>query len=386
MGRAKIITFCIITGLYWFSMYAYMPIFAAYARDMGANYELLGIIIGAYGFTQMLLRIPVGVLSDTLNRRRIFVTAGLVLSAAGSLLVWLVPDIRTLFISRVLAGAAAATWVVYTVLFAGYFPPQETARSIGIINAVNSTGQVAALFCGGLAAERWGQSFTFLLSAGGAIIGTVMSLRLTEPVKAARPGLCLAAVLETARDRNLLIVSALAVIVQLLFHGTVFGFTPLAAKQLGASDFALGLLTTVSILPGIAASVLSGSWFARRYGVRTSIISGFLLMALGSMSIPWCSSLFQLYISQIIGGFGRGVALPLLMSSSIQYFPQELRATAMGFFQAIYGLGMFLGPVLIGVLGEAAGLNWGFWLVGFLGVMGAGLAFSFVSEERDKAA
>lgn len=54
----------IVTGLFWLSMYTYVPILALYAQRLGASYDMVGIIIGSYGLTQLLLRLPIGIASD----------------------------------------------------------------------------------------------------------------------------------------------------------------------------------------------------------------------------------------------------------------------------------------------------------------------------------
>lgn len=60
-----------------------------------------------------------------------------------------------------------------------------------------------------------------------------------------------------------------------------------------------------------------------------------------------------------------------MMGLSIREIDASKRATAMGFFQAIYGLGMFLGPVLVGFISDVVDLSWGFWAVAILGMSGA---------------
>lgn len=51
----------------------------------------------------------------------------------------------------------------------------------------------------------------------------------------------------------------------------------------------------------------------------------------------------------------------------------------MGVFQAILGIGIFAGPMLVGTLSTAAGLYWGFMLVGALALFSA-IASYFVLE------
>lgn len=60
--------------------------------------------------------------------------------------------------------------------------------------------------------------------------------------------------------------------------------------------------------------------------------------------------------------------------------PSEKRATAMGFFQSIYGLGMFIGPVVMGILGDAAGLPLSFVCLGVIGLGSAVFAYFAVNR------
>ena len=57
---------------------------------------------------------------------------------------------------------------------------------------------------------------------------------------------------------------------------------------------------------------------------------GFLLMGSATAVIPALDDLLQLYVSQMIGGFGRGLVFPLLMSFSVATMAPGAKATAMG--------------------------------------------------------
>jgi MFS family permease len=177
-----------------------------------------------------------------------------------------------------------------------------------------------------------------------------------------------------AKQRNLMIASLLGFCIQVLTYGGVFGFTPVAACQIGASNFELGLLQTVFMLPGIVASTLSGTYFANRFGERFSIAASFVTTGAAYAVIPSLADIYGLYLSQALGGFARGLIFPLLMGLSIRGVASHQRASAMGVYQAIYGLGMFLGPVLVGMVSDRIGLDWGFWLMGAFGVGSAMVA------------
>lgn len=113
---------------------------ATYAGSLGVSYDLIGMIIGSYGLSQILLRIPLGVWSDALGRRKIFVIAGAVLAMVSALGMWYSPNPWWLLLFRTMSGVSAATWVIHTVLFSSYYPSHEAPKAIGFINSVLSVG------------------------------------------------------------------------------------------------------------------------------------------------------------------------------------------------------------------------------------------------------
>lgn len=369
--------FVIVTSLYWFSMYAYIPTFSPYMESLGVPYRMVGIILGSYGFTQMIIRIPLGILSDRLNKKKVFVITGILLGifSSGGLYFFKNPYLVLLF--RSTAGVAAAAWVTFTVLFSSYYKENEASKSIGIINSFTKLGQVIAMLGGGIIAQRFGQQYPFLLAALGGLLGLVLSFGIKEIENIDQKPVKVSELLKVARNYSLLTVSFLAIIFQLIVFATTFGFIPVVAKNLGASSFHLGLITTVTTVPAILSSSLSGYFFTQRYGERNTIVGGFLIIALSCIVVPFINRLSILYLSQIINGFGQGIVFPILMGLSIKNVVHNKRGTAMGFFQAIYGLGMFTGPVLLGVLSDFAGMDIGFLIIGMIGFTGAFLTLIF---------
>lgn len=362
-----------ISIFYWFAAYTYVPTLGPYAQSLGASYEMIGLIFGSYGAVQLLLRVPVGLYFDAWGRRKVFVVAGAVLAAASAFGMWAFPNTWALLFNRALSGAAAAAWVGYTVLFASYYPASESPKAMGFINSAAAVGQVGAMFLGGLAAQWYGLAEPFLLGAFGGLIALVLALFVPEEASPAKP-VNTAVLAEITRDGRFLRICGLGILFQILTFATIFGFSPLAAKALGAGGFELGLLITVAILPSIVAAALSGTYFIRNLGEGGTLAVGFVLMGLSSVTIPVCSTMLALYVSQMACGFGRGLIMALLMGLSIRNFPVEKRATAMGFYQAAYAVGMFIGPVLTGFIASWFSLNTGFLIIGLAGLAGSWLA------------
>lgn len=380
-NKKSIRLFVLVTAFYWFSMYAYIPTFSPYIETMGASHKMVGLILGSYGFTQMLVRIPLGIYSDRINKRKIFVIIGIILSGISTLGMYLAQAPELILFFRALAGVSAATWISFTVLFSSYFADQEAARAIGIINASNKSGQVLGMLLGGVFAQLLGQRFPFLLAAGGGVAALFLSLNVAEKSSQKKP-IKAAEIIEVAKNKSLLLLSLLAIIMMMIVHSTAFGFIPVVAKKLGAGSFQLGLLTTITTLPGILSSYLSGSVFTKRYGEKNTVTTGFILLAVSCLLVPLLDQLYLLYFNQILNGFAQGMILPILMGLSIKNVAAHRRGTAMGFFQAIYGLGMFAGPLLVGTISDFSSMKIGFLFIGCVGLLGACLSRIYQPEVK----
>ena len=360
------------------SIYTYMPYVTPYAEFMEADLRFIGLIAGAYGFVQMLIRFPLGIFSDKVQKRKIFVLMGLFFAGISGLLVFFVSSPAALLISRSLAGITAATWVPLTILGSSYYKPDETVKSIGILNAANGFGRMAALLIGGVIAEFTGFSHAFLLGGVIGLAGFVLGfgIKESEPAEKEVKPPNLSALLDVARDKQLLIASFLAVISQYVQFGTTFGFTPMVAVHMGASNVQLGMLGMISTLPALIISP-----FVAKMVSKTSLLFvitiNFILTALGTALVAVSANLIQLFFVQFISSVGIAVLMTLLMGLSIRDIPAERRATAMGFFQAVYGFGMFFGPFATGWVSHSIGLMNSFIFTGAVALAGGVLSVVF---------
>jgi MFS family permease len=370
----RIPLFCAVTLLFWLSMYTCVPILTPYVEHLGASHQMAGLIVGMYGLSQMLLRIPVGVVSDRLHKRKLFIVFGLAFSTLAGVGILVSQQLTWILLLRALAGAAAATWVDFTILFASYYKKEETTRAMGTITLYNSLGQMIGILGGGALADVYGWEAAFLLGAGVGVIGAVAALFIVEKFDPNEQPITVQGVAQVASDRILLTVSFLAILFQLLTFATVFGFTPVYAQALGATKLDMGVLTFCSTLPTALAAWIGGRHLARRIGERSVIVLGFALSGIFTVLIPATSSFWLLVVTQALAGFGRGFTTPVLMALSIKHMDTGRRATAMGFYQAIYGFGMFAGPYLMGLLGDSLTLKQGFLIVGLLGCGAAALS------------
>lgn len=393
------LVFFVTVSFFWFSLYAYVPFVTPFADYMGANLRLAGLIAGAYGFTQMVVRFPLGLLSDKLQRRKIFVQLGLLVAAIGAFLAFIFPSPYMLLVMRGLGGVAASAWVTFIVLGASYYGKDEAPKAMGSMSSANAFGRMIALLLGGIIAQRLGVTYAFLLGGVAGIIGLVFSFFIKEnrpknnqrnfgiacPTEEGSPGIAEVnsknskggSLKDVIKNKQLIFCSILGILAMFISFATTFGFTPLAASLLDASQFQLAMLGVMSTAPAIFISPLAGTIMPKRLGVGTTLAIGFVVAGAGSALVAVSSTLPALFVVQIAGSIGGAIVGTLLMGLCIRDISAEKRGTAMGFYQAVYGLGMFLGPFVTGHISHHAGLMTAFVFTGAVGAFGAMLAIVF---------
>lgn len=365
-----------MTSLFWFAMYTYPSFLTPYLTELGASLTLSGLIVGSYGLTQMLVRLPLGILSDRLRNKRFFIRIGMVFSFISALGLYLFQNVYLILVFRAMTGLAAATWVHISTLYLAYHQPEKASKATGQLNFISNIGSVSAMLIGGFLAQAFGWKFAFLAAVAGAGAGFLMSLSLTEDkIPPADHSFSLRASLAVGKDRLLFWTSILALLSQLSTFATMQGFVPQYASLLGADRSQLGLLSAFSVLPRAIASLLGGSLLARYFRLRSLIAIGFVMTAAVTCALPLIHTLPLLFLSQIIAGTGVGLQFTLVMSICTQTIPLERKSTAMGFFQAVYGIGMIIGPVLVGILADIFSLGTGFVIIGILTMMTAVLSW-----------
>jgi predicted MFS family arabinose efflux permease len=340
--------------LFWASLFLYAPVLPGYAASRGASLTMVGMVVGAYGVTQLALRLPIGIAADRWNARRAFVAAGLAASAAGALLLALAPSPALLVAGRALAGAAAACWVVLVVVAVGALPSHRLPEAMSAVTVAGTVAEAAAVLAGGILADTAGWTAPFLVAAALAALGLVPATRLTGSLAgcdaATWPRLARAA----TRPR-LLLVSAVTTLVTFAVYATTYSFVPVVARHLGARQTDIGVVTMLA-QAGFAAGALAAGRAARHVAPSRLLALGAALVAASSAATPALPGLLSLDAAQLLGGLGRGLVNPVAATLAIERVPDAERTTAMGVYQATWAAGIVLGPPVAGRLADSHGL------------------------------
>jgi predicted MFS family arabinose efflux permease len=377
---------------FWAALYLFVPILPVYAQTLGASLSGVGMVVAAYAIPQVLLRIPLGLWSDYLGKRKPLVILGFTMLLVGPIGLALAPNPAILGVARAVTGIGASTWAMFSIYLVTFFSADRTPRVMGTLNFLNNLALVLSTFGGGLIADAFGDRYTFFGASVLALVGLAVILLAREKPFAGRTPLAPGDFKLVARRPLLIVVSLIGVLVFFVQFTGVWSFVPVYASGLGASGTSLGLLTMLSTAAAGVGALAVIPLFQSR-GHSTSIFLAGLILAGSSLAVPFSHSLAILDLIQVANGFARGMLATQLMTLSIYRAPPHLRATALSFYQAIYAIGMLSGPLVSGFLADGYGLPMAFFVSTGISLAVACLAFlpvlpgaiSSGGEEKGKA-
>jgi len=372
--------FFTISVLFFISITSFDPFVSSYAAALGIPAALIGSVVGVTGLASAFARLPLGIASGLLSRRKLFIQAGFALTAASWTAAYLAPGAATLFAGKLSNGLAGSTWVIYTVMFTSYFAAKEGAKAMAIISVASPLGSFVGSTAGGLVIHEFGYEAGFAV----AIFAALLALALTFFLKdgETRGGsFDRSALSSQLADTRLWMIALLGILVQMTMYGTRDTFTPLMAQRLGAGPIEISWLANTHLVL-FALSTALCPWLYRRLGLARTGAAGFALQGLAILAMPLASSLPALFALQAVAGVAYGMAFTFLMSIVLEGAKPQEKTTRMGFFQSLYSVGVFAGPLLLGLLVDRASETTGFAVWGALSVLGGALTVRMLRGRR----
>jgi MFS family permease len=385
-ARQQEVIFLAIVALFWFAQYVYIPYQTTYLTGIGAASSVVGTVVGAYGISQLILRLPVGVCADRLGRHKPFIMAGALASGSASLFRVCLCNERGFLAANLLSGLASAMWISFMVFYTGKYP-QDQQKATSRIVLFNNLGMLLGFVASTLCYSRIGMGKICALSVGAGTLAFVLALFLKEPGGELRPGrgnLSPAQLLKVCRGKRIIMFSMIALIQQGIQLTTTMSFTNQILKNIGASNGIVGVSSILYMLSAVVFAAMASSDFCTKKGPRFWIPAVLLAVAFYCLMVPAAGSIPFLLALQVLPGMATGILFSYATSEAMQGVPGEQRSTAMGFFQAVYAVGMTTFPIVTGKIAAGAGMRQGYLVLAVIAVAGSGAAALYYMVENGK--
>ena len=372
-----------IVALFWFAQYVYIPYQTTYLTAAGAAGNVVGIVVGAYGISQLVLRLPAGVCADRLGRHKPFIMTGAAVAGAASLFRVFLCDERGFMAGNLLSGLASAMWISFMVFYTGKFGKEDQQRATSRIVMFNNLGMLLGFIASTFCYSRIGMRNLCLFSvAAGAAAFCLALLLKEEKGNVSQSGATVPQLLQVCRGRRILVFSLIALIQQGIQLTTAMSFTNQILKDCGASDSLVGISSIIYMVSAVGFSAMASSKLCEKHGPKFWIPAVLAVLAVYCILVPASGSIPVILALQVLPGMATGILFSYATSEAMKGVPEEKRSTAMGFFQAVYAIGMTAFPMFTGSIVSAGGMEAGYLVLA--GIAAAGIIIAKVYYHREK--
>ncbi|MCL6450221.1 MAG: MFS transporter [Acetobacteraceae bacterium] len=328
------------------SFFLLMPAIPLYVLEAGGSEGEVGLVVGAFSVSSLLLRPPVGRGVDRRGRWP-FLLAGCLVFVASSLLYPAARTVPRLVLLRVVHGAGIACFsTAANTSLADLAPPSGRGRAMGYSGMFLNLSVALAPALGALLLQARGFLSVFLAAAGSAVVALVCSALLGETAPAGEAARPEGAARGPLVSRPALFPSAV-LLLSTTTYGAVVTFLPLLAaeRRLGSP----GLFFAVYAAGVIAARLVAGP-ASDRLGRGVTTPPGLLGMALAMAVLAAAGSRAGMALAAALYGLGLGALLPDIQALTVDRAPGPERGAAMATLSSAFDLGIALGAGCLGWL------------------------------------
>ncbi|MFT4925919.1 MAG: MFS family permease [Phenylobacterium sp.] len=387
LEKRTAVSLAAVFGFRMLGLFMLMPVFAIYGQDLeGFSPIWIGLAIGAYGLTQAMLQIPMGMLSDRFGRKRIIVI-GLVLFAIGSVVAAMAESVYMVTLGRAIQGTGAIASAVLA-LAADLTREEQRPKVMAVIGMCIGISFSLALIFGPLLAQNFGLSSLFWVTAVFAVVGIVVVLTaVPSAVNKAPKGetVAIPALLANlARHPQLVRLDAGVLILHLMLTA-VFVSLPLMLMNTGMAavdHWKLYFPVLIGSFFLMVPFIIYASKKAKEREIFLLAIGGLVCALTGLyFGADNLTALIVFVLLFFVAFNYLEASLPALVS---RITPAGNKGSAMGIYSSSQFFGAFLGGIIGGTVADLANPQLVFAAAAAMGLLWLVIAWSMQVPKRSK--
>ena len=318
-----------------------------YADTLGASPSVVGIVVSSFSVTALLTRPFAGPAFDSFSRKRLLMASQCIICAC-MFLYGVVDSLQGLVIVRLVHGIGiGCSGPLAMSLVSEFLPEARFASGISIYALAQSFAQVVGPAAGLYLVNAIGFSPSYFLAAGCLLVAICGVGLIREPYRERLR-------YELKLDR-MFAPEAVGKGVALMLLATSFScmgaYVVLYGYSVGVSQ--MGVFFIVYAFCLLGTRPLFGS-MADRFGAPRMLAVGIAFFAASYVALAVADNLVAFIIAAILGSAGFGCCGPLLQSAALASVPPSRRGAASNTAFTGLALGMLIGPIIGGMVIEAA--------------------------------
>lgn len=340
------------TFILYCSIYFLIPILPLYLEDMGKDRSEIGVIIGAFSASSIILRPLVGALLDTYSKKSLMILGALIFAVSPFLYLTTTSGFWLSFI-RFFHGIGVATFATSAVVMVSNVVPRERlAYATGIyVISVSASFGIAPLL-GSMARKAFSFSGQMTALVLAALVILLLVAGLEEPALP-KDHSQKQSLWEVLKDRNVWAPSLVFTTCSFTI-GTIMAFLPLYVLTLGENSTGLFFMIYSATLVAVR---LVGGGLSDSFGRGAVIVPSLGITFLGTVFLALVNSPAGLLLDAFLYATGVSLVYPTLNALVVERAAPENRGTALGIFSASVDGGFFLGSATMGYIAHYFGFR-----------------------------
>jgi MFS family permease len=355
-----------------------IPTLPIYLSRLGSAEIEIGILIGAFGISSLVLRPVVGKALSKSGEKR-FMVVGAIVSALTSVAYLIAPPFWPFFIVRILQGIGSAFFFTAAIILISNITPQtHRGESLGYFFLSFNISMVLAPPFGIFLINNFGFTALFLvcvvLSLGSLLISCRLKSSDIKPM-----------VDSSIEDSSFFTTKAFPpIFVYFLAHiiwGALATFFPLHAINHGVTNPGFFFAAYAMVL--ILGRALGGR-ILDTYQRDRVILPCLTAYIIGMTLLAYSTSLQMFILVAIIQATGHAFLMPALVAYTIDLAGAS-RGASIGLLSAAGDLGMVLGPTIMGIILRFSSFPAMFLCVALIGLMNFTYFYSSMKKRKKLA-
>jgi MFS family permease len=356
-----------------------------YVATFDVSYTVVSLVVSAAALGTLLTDVPAGALLARIGLRRAML-GGSTLVAIGTLGLAFDPPLEVIFALRLLAGVGTAAWGLSRHAFiAGAIPPSQRGRAISVFGGIARIGTLLGPVVGGFLADAVGFEASFVVAGGMAVLALGLSFVFVKPSVEAPERTTRGTRWRTVgrlfqtHGRDLSAAAVAQTFAQMIRAGRQLLIPLYGRNVLGLDAGEIGLVMSVSSAVDVAMFFPAGV-LMDRFGRKVAAVPSFAVMAFGVALIPLAHDFTTLMLAALVIGLGNGLGSGTMMTLGADLAPPGATGEFLGLWRLIGDAGQAGGPLVVGAMAGAFGLEGSALALSAIGV-GAALTLAFLVRE-----
>ena len=355
--------FSIFLASFGLGMHMYfIPLFA---QQFGATFLDLGYIGTGSALTYCIAPFIVGFFADRLDHVWLYVFALLINSAATMVLVFS-HSVESILILRSLGGLGYAfLWPSSEVLVIDLVSEAERIKEMGVYSVSWGAGFLVGPLVGGFVIQLFG--FIILFAASSLLIFFAFLQTLIYILPYRVKSRVLEKPVNWAYVKTQLLPWYILVVCYGMIFSTITSIFPGYANSIGVGAQLIGVLFAAFGLSRLGVFATLERYL--RVGERKALMLASILIAGCVLILGVFPSFFAFLPTIIVLGGCFGILFPVCISLISRIFPPAKAGAAVGSYEAVYGIGAAVGPVLVGLVAAESEVRLSFVAITVLGLV-----------------